>query len=85
MQPTKEIDLHETQAVINKARQLPLHVAALKDAFPEATQDIARVAENANPEDPDLLKVEVAAMKVRSSGYTVCQLRSVLLGCVARV
>ena len=66
-QPTNEnrIDLEGSQTVINKARQLPLHVVAFKDAFTEATQDIARIAENANPEDPDLLNVEIAAIKVR--------------------
>ena len=66
-QPTNQnrIDLEGSQTVINKARQLPLHVVAFKDAFTEATQDIARIAENANPEDPDLLNVEIAAIKVR--------------------
>ena len=64
-QPTKEIDLQESQRVINEARQLPLHGLAFKTAFAEATQDIARIAENANPEDPNLLSVEVAAIKVR--------------------
>jgi len=64
-QLTQEIDLQGSQTTINKARQLPLHVVAFKDAFTEATQDIARIAENANPEDPDLLNVEVGAVKVR--------------------
>ena len=84
-QLTKEIDLRESQAVINKARQLALHVAALKDAFPEATQDIARIAENANPEDPYLLKVEVEAIKVRLSGSSRGRFWSVSLGRVTRV
>ena len=86
-QPIADIDLQETQAVVNKARQLPLHVAALKDAFPEATQDIARIAENANPGDPDLLKIEVGAIKVRASGSGCSRYRfqSVLLARVRRV
>jgi len=76
----KDIDLQETQKVINKARQLPLHVATLKDAFPEATQNIAQIAENANPEDPNLLNIEIAAIKVRPSGRSGCRFRSALLG-----
>lgn len=67
--PTTEIDLQESQRVINKAHQLPLQVLAFKDAFTEATQNIARIAENANPEDPNLLNVEIAAIKVRPSGF----------------
>ena len=75
-QPTKEIDLQESQRVINEARQLPLHGLAFKTAFTEATQDIARIAENANPEDPNLLNVEVAAIKVRPSRFcSRCWLR----------
>ena len=67
--PTTEIDLQESQRVINKAHQLPLQVLAFKDGFTEATQNIARIAENANPEDPNLLNVEIAAIKVRPSGF----------------
>ena len=80
--PTNEIDLQETQTIINKARQLPLHVAAFKDAFPEATQNIAQIAENANPEDPHLLKIEVGAIKV---GRWRVLFPGSLLGYVARV
>jgi hypothetical protein len=65
-QPAHAIDPAHAHAVINNARQLPLHAAALKHAFPEATQDIARIAENANPDDPLLLKDEVGAIKVRA-------------------
>lgn len=81
--PTKEIDLQESQIVINKAHQLPLHVLAFKDAFAEATQDIARIAENANPEDPELLNVEIAAIKVRCAAHSGFVCSNVLL--VSRV
>ena len=84
-QPINDIDFQETQRVVDQARQLPLQVAAFKSAFPDATQDIARITENANPEDPDLLKIEVAAIKVRGSASPGCRFQSVLLGRVARV
>ena len=86
-QPMENVDLQKTQTVVNKARQLPLHVAPLKDAFPEAAQDIARIAENANQRDPDLLKIEVGAIKVRvsGSGCSGCRFQSVSLARVGRV
>lgn len=68
--PTEEIDPQEVQRFINKARQLPLRVLALRDTFPDATQNIAQIAENANPEDPELLDVEIAAIKVRCAAHS---------------
>ena len=67
-----EIDLQGSQTTINKARQLPLHVVAFKDAFNQATQDIARIAKNANPQDPNLLNVEISAIRVRPSIHRDC-------------
>lgn len=84
-QPINDIDFQETQRVVDQARQLALHVTAFKGAFPDATQDIARITENANPEDPDLLKIEVAAIKVRRSPSPGCWFQSVLLERVGRV
>ena len=78
--PTKEIDLHESQIVINKAHQLPLHVLAFRDSFTAATQDIARIAENANPEDPGLLNVEITAIKVRHAAHSGFVCSKVLVG-----
>jgi len=88
-QPTNEIDLQRSQTTINKARQLPLRVVAFKDVFIEATQDIARIAKNANPEDPNLLNVEISAIKGASiypSGlFQVSVFESLRWGCVVRV
>lgn len=55
--------LEKTRLMAVEARQLPLSLLATKEEFREEAGNIASIVENANPEDPRMLGVEVEAHK----------------------
>jgi hypothetical protein len=58
--------IEKARLLATRALQQPLSLLATKEYFRTEAQSIAEIAENANPEDPRMLGVEVEAHKVRA-------------------
>lgn len=56
--------LEQSRVKATRALQLPLSLLSTKDEFRAELGQIAAIVENANPEDPRMLAVEVEAHKV---------------------
>jgi hypothetical protein len=59
--------LEKARTSATRALQAPLSLLTTKDEFRAEAGQIAAIVENANPEDPRMLSVEVEAHKVRSN------------------
>jgi hypothetical protein len=62
---TDDEKLEKARLLTARALQQPLTLLATKEYFRAEAHSIAEIAENANPEDPRMLGVEVEAHKVR--------------------
>lgn len=56
--------LEQARITASRALQLPLSLLSTKDEFRAELGQIAAIVENANPEDPRMLAIEVEAHKV---------------------
>ena len=56
--------LEQARITATSALQLPLSLVSTKDEFRAELGQIAAIVENANPEDPRMLAIEVEAHKV---------------------
>ena len=62
---TDDEKLEKARLLSARALQQPLTLLATKEYFRAEAHSIAGIAENANPEDPRMLEVEVEAHKVQ--------------------